>query len=287
MSLFRDLFRRLCHSWGWVAAQFGGVLLLILLGLAWTRLPDKHLWQVALSLLIPVLLAISALELQAATVRSLADDDGKRVKLVWGAATLLVWIAVGAVTWAILNWCEDQIPEWAGYLNSRTPVHARAAFFTFEHIQRGLTILEWFFRWVIIPAKIIPYAMVTAQWGWRLPWRRALLLVWNWRWWLGILAAALVAVWLPGRFFACVPHGTVSAQIWYVGLKLAAAYLLAMGCWVFVLAWAAVLIGRQQPPPAEESLVPVPVLAGPKKGSHSVTAEIPPPDTEGGATGQA
>jgi hypothetical protein len=40
----------------WVAGQFGGTLLLILAALAWTRLPDKHGWQVALSLLIPLLL---------------------------------------------------------------------------------------------------------------------------------------------------------------------------------------------------------------------------------------
>ncbi|MGA3262823.1 MAG: hypothetical protein ABSC47_02125, partial [Terracidiphilus sp.] len=94
MSYFKDLFHRLRLGWRWIAAQFGGTLLLLLLGMAWTRLPDKHGWQVALSLLIPVLLVISVLELQAGTMRRLADDDGKRVKLVWGAATLLVWIAM-------------------------------------------------------------------------------------------------------------------------------------------------------------------------------------------------
>jgi len=76
---FNDLFRRLRLGWRWVAAQFVLTALLILAGLAWTRLPDKHWWQVALSLLVPILLGISALELQAGTVRSFADDDGKRV----------------------------------------------------------------------------------------------------------------------------------------------------------------------------------------------------------------
>lgn len=247
----KDLFDRLRLACFWVAAQFGGTALLILLGLAWTRLPDKHGWQVALTLLIPVLLIISALELQAGTMRKLADDDGKRVKLVWGAVTLLVWIAMGCAFWALLDWCDDQIPQWAGYLNSQSSAHARATLFTYDHIVRWLTILEWILRWIVMPAKIIPYAVVSAQWGWRLPWRRVLRILWNWRWWPAVVLASLVAVWLPGRSFTEVPHGTVHAQVWCVGLKLASAYLLAVTSWVLLLAWAAVLFARQLPPANE------------------------------------
>ena len=99
----------------WVALQFGLTLVLLLVGLAWTRLPEKHGWQVVLSLLFPLLLAVCMLELQAGTMRKLADDDGRRVKLVWGAVTLLVWFALGAAFWVFLDWCDDQIPQWAGY----------------------------------------------------------------------------------------------------------------------------------------------------------------------------
>ena len=56
-----DLFRRLGRAWVWVAAQFVLTLVLLLVGLAWTRLPDKHVWQVALTLIVPLLLAISLL----------------------------------------------------------------------------------------------------------------------------------------------------------------------------------------------------------------------------------
>ena len=55
MSYLKDLVRRLGGGWHWVAAQFVVTLLLILAGLAWTRLPDKHVWQVALTLLVPLL----------------------------------------------------------------------------------------------------------------------------------------------------------------------------------------------------------------------------------------
>lgn len=243
-----DLFGRLRFARFWVAAQFGGMALFILLGLAWTRLPDKHVWQVALALLIPVLLVISVLELQAGTMRKLADDDGKRVKLVWGAVTLLVWIAMGCAFWVLLDWCDDQIPQWAGYLNSQSSAQARASLITYDKIACSLAMLEWILRWIVMPAKIIPYAVVSAQWGWRLPWRRVLRILWNWRWWPAVVLASLVAVWLPARSFTEAPHGAVHAQLWCVVLKMASAYLLAVASWVLLLAWAAVLFGRQLPP---------------------------------------
>ncbi|MGA2218513.1 MAG: hypothetical protein ABSG51_10530, partial [Terracidiphilus sp.] len=187
MKSLKDLFARLSRARLWVAAQFGITLLLIVAGIAWTRLPDKHIWQVALSLLIPLLLAICALELEAATVRALSDDDGKRVKLVWGALTLLVWIAVGAALWELLDWCDDQIPLWAGYLNSQASAHSRAVVFTYAHIVRWLTIAEWILRWIVVPGKLIALGAATAQWGWRLPVRRLFRLLLNWRWWLGVV----------------------------------------------------------------------------------------------------
>jgi hypothetical protein len=100
------------------------------------------------------------------------------------------------------------------------------------------------------------------------------------RWWLAVILAAFVGVWLPGRLFNPLPHGTVSAQVWTVVLKLAATYVLAIGTWVLLLAWVATLFGRQASPPVEEALVAVPVLTGPQQGKHGATAEIPPPDED-------
>jgi hypothetical protein len=275
MRILDGLLSRLWTARRWVAGQFYGTFLLILAALAWTRLPDRHGWQVVLSLLIPLLLLISALELQAGTMRRLADDDGKRVKLVWGAMTLVVWIAVVWGSWWILDWCDNQFPLWAGYLNSKASPHARVTYMSFEHIVRDLSLLEWLMRWVAVPAKVIPYAVASAQWGWRLPLRRILRMLWNWRWWLAMVAASLAAVYLPSKFFAAGPSGTVSAQVWHVGLKLAATYLLAVGSWVFLLGWVAALFARQKPP-TEEILVPVPVLVGPSDRIQAAKVDTPP-----------
>ncbi len=277
MSAFADCFGRLKRAPVWVALQYGLTLVLLLAGLGWTRLPDRHWWQVGLTLLLPLLLIISALELQAGTVRKLADDDGTRVKLVWGAVTLLVWVALAWVTWTALDWCDDHIWQWASYLNAKASADGRATVFTFQHIQSWLTGLEWVVRWIVLPAKLIPYAAASAQWGLRMPLRRVIRMLWNWRWWGGVALAALVAVVLPENFFAGEPRGTVAAQVWAVGLKLTVTYLLAVTSWVVLLGWWAALFCGQRRPPADEELVAVPVLSEPPDGELKARA-VPPQD---------
>ena len=275
----RNIFQRLAHTPRWIAAQYLLTLVLILAVLAWTRLPDKHLWQVALTLLVPIVLAISALELEAGTLRALADNDGHRVKLVWGAITLLIWIAIAAAAWFLLDWCDDQISIWAGYMNSKASPHARATYFSYEHLARGLTIIEWILRWIVLPAKLVPFAAAAAQWGLRLPWRRLIRFLFNWRWWLGVALASLLGVWLPSHFFTAPPKGTVSAQEWAVTLKLIGAYLLAVTSWTVLLAWWATLFTLPAADPREEALIAVPVLAGPPDRTLRARADIPPDDT--------
>jgi hypothetical protein len=245
MNTLNDLLRRLRANLGWVGAQFWGLLLIVLAGVGWTRVPERHVWQVGLTLLLPLLMMAAVLVLEAGTMRGLLQKEERRVQFAWGALTLLVWIAVVLIAWFILDWCDDHIFLWAGYLNSRASAHARARVFTYPHIVLWLSILVWIGRWIVVPAKVIPHAMASAQWGWRLPWRKLLRMMSNWRWWLGAVIAALVGIWLPSHFFNGEPHGTVAHQMWAVILKLAGAYLLAIASWVLLLVWAAVVLDRQ------------------------------------------
>ncbi len=65
MKKLKDLAVRLSRARVWVALQFVLTLVLIAVGVVWTRIPEKHWWQVGLTLLIPLLLIVSLLELQA------------------------------------------------------------------------------------------------------------------------------------------------------------------------------------------------------------------------------
>ena len=277
-NIFNDLIRRLRLSLAWVAAQFWATLFIVLAGIAWTRLPDSYAWQVALALLVPLVLLGAALLLEAGTMRKLFNDEQRRVHPVVGVLTLLVCVAVVWAAWALLDWCSDQIPVWAGYLNSRASAGSRATLFTYDHFQSWLTFLVWIFRWIAVPAKVIPWAMASAQWGLRLPTRKIIRLLFNWRWWLAVIIAALLAVELPSHFFDGLPRGTVSHQVWAVIFKLAAAYLLAIVSWVLLLAWCAVLLSRgphAAEKPDDDSLVFAPVDGSGPLGEDSVRLPLP------------
>lgn len=293
MSSFANMVRRLRRSWGWVVAQFGGTLVLLLVALAWTRLPDRHVWQVALTLLLALLLGISVLELEAGTARAFADDDGRRVLLVFGAVSLLFWLALAASAWVLLDWCDDHIVNWASYLNSRASAHARATVFTFAHLSRWLTLLEWVLRWIAVPGALLPGAVASAQSGWRVPWRRVVRVVLGWRWWIAVVIAALASVALPGRLFDAAPHGAVTRQVAAVALKLATAYVLALASWIVLLAWAATLMRVRRGAKGNGSggysgdPQPEPALVGPSDGSRSAAVRLPLPKSSNGFAGNS
>ena len=56
----------------------------------------------------------------------------------------------------VLDWCDDQIPLWAGYLNSRASANGAQASSLTSTLQAGSAFCEWIFRWIVVPAKMIP-----------------------------------------------------------------------------------------------------------------------------------
>lgn len=251
LGYFPDLLHRLRAAWVWIVAQFVGIVLLAFAGLAWTRVPDRYGWQVFLSLLIPLLLIAVLLTLQAGTIRKFLGQRENRASFAMGTLTFVAWALLVWIAWLILDWCSDQIPLWASYLNSRTSAHGRARLLTYEHLQLWLTWLIWICRWILLPGKVIPHAVASAQQGWCLPVRKLIRLLLNWRWWPAVIAAALIGIALSGQFFNAEPRGTVSHQVMTVALKLVGAYLLCFISWVLLLAWCAVLLARQPEPEAK------------------------------------
>jgi hypothetical protein len=268
LGYLRDFADRLRTAWAWIGAQFVGIGILLLAILAWTRVPDKFAWQVLSSLLIPVLMFACLLLLQAGTMRKLLGRSERNSTLATGTLTLVLWAVVIWIAWWFLDWCSDHVIGWASYLNSRASAGSRSRLFTFDHLQQWLTWIIWFCRWIALPAKVLPHAMASAQWGWRFPLRKSIGVVLDWRWWPAAIIAAFVGIALPGHFFTAVPGGTVSHQVWTVILKVAGAFVLALGAWNLLLAWCAVLLAREVGP-VEET---VPEFSGQPLNQQSAQA---------------
>lgn len=301
--LIGDWGRRLLRARGWIALQLVVIALLLLAGLGWTRIPEKHVWQVLLELIVPLILAACFLVLQAGTLRSLlrrflnTSDSGQRwVSIGWGAATLLLWFAIAGLAWIALDRFDAQIELWSGYLNSRFGAGARATAATEEHIAALLGWIERLLRWIIVPGLLLPFG-TSALWGVRrLPWKQVRRVWLNWRWWPAVVVAALIGVAGPQWFFSTPPHGSVSAQVWRVVLKLAASYLLAIASWIAILAWMATLIriaaqpsGRWSENPDDEpdDLAGVGVRNIHPDGGRSGSVRLPLPERSDDGGGDA
>lgn len=281
---------RLWRSRVWAAMQLVCLALLLVAGLGWTRIPEKHAWQVALSLLIPILLAAGFLMLQAVTMRRLLRRPASepeaglpQATLAWGAATWMAWLGIGWLAWSLLDRFDDQIQLWSGYLNSRFGAGARTSIATEEHIAWLFTYLERALRWVVVPGLLLPLSS-SAAWGVRrLPWKRVLLIWLNWRWWPAVIAAALIGVEWPRELFTAAPHGSVSAQVWRVAIKLIAAYLLAVSSWFALLGWTAILFCAgpvaEERDDGEADLAGVGVRVLPPDGGKSGSVRLPLPES--------
>lgn len=202
----------------WIAAQFGWIVLWVLA----EHLPGNLAW---LAGLLPAVLLICVPVLLALTVRSLMNGETKRLWLVWGTLALLACIVLALGGWFSLDLC------FSG---------------RFPH-RIWLNLLGWALGWLVLPAIFIPLTAASAQWGWRLPWRRVLHVAMEWRWWLGVLSAAIVGVAMPELILNITPAGEQLESGWNLWMKLSAVSLLEMGSWVALLGWVAVMFGRQKP----------------------------------------
>lgn len=245
-ELMRDFAGNLRVARWWIAAQFVGFPLILLAGIGWTRLPEKHWWQVVLSLLMPLLLLALSLVLKAGTVRRMLSGREGRVWLIWGALALLLWMILAWLIWALLDSWDDRIFLWASYLNSKAPAGWRGRLFTFQHLSLWFTQIEWLLRWIVLPTLLIPFGAASAVRALRIRWLSTLHVVHNWRWFLAVVLFALLGVALPTHFFAGTPGGTLTAQLWAVVFKLAGAYLLTFFCWILLLAWVCALLKLEE-----------------------------------------
>jgi hypothetical protein len=174
--------------------------------------------------------------------RSLLSDGEKRVRMLWGTLSMLIWAVLGL---------------------------GIAVLFSLLHMP----IVIWMLSFVVAPAVLIPFAAGSAQWGLRLPWRRILQVQRAWRWWLGVLLAALGLA-LVNLLVTVV----VVEQTWAAELKLDLVSLLEMGIWILLLGWFALLFDRQKPRTDEALKL---ILGQTESHSSEETVEKPPlPESE-------
>jgi len=243
-----ELCKRLCASRRWVLAEFCWILVFAFAALTVANILSHLSWGVWISMPLVLLLLVAGVVAQAGTMRSLLNDGEKRIRMVWGILSMLLWMATAFGVMLLVA-------------ASHTPV------------------LTWVVGWVVVPAFFIPVVATSANWGILLPWRKLLRLVYEWRWWLGLIAALAVGVALPCLINAAMQSGNTTPSLWIEDLRACGIGLLAMGSWVLLLGWLAVLLARLKPR-SNEALAGVPALAGPPNPDKEDSVKLPLPEND-------
>ncbi len=213
-GVLTEVAKRLSMSRHWVGAQFGWVLVWIWANLAALYLPGIYRlpewFSQGLLASYSVLVMITALVIQAGMLRSLMKNHGKHVRPVWGLLALFLW----GLLYSIAAEMQDYLPG---------------------------EILKWLLAWVVMPAIFFPFAAASNYWGWRLPWRKGLRVVYAWRWWLCVLLIGTVGKLAEIYFDRLRGYPKVWDVGLTAGLKMLAIDVLESGVWVLLLGCLAVL----------------------------------------------
>ncbi len=228
------------------ALHVGGTLLLAVLTYGWLAIPDARLWQIALSVLFGVALALAFLWLQASTFEFFARAHagaGASVRAAFRATlrrlpALVVWVLLfGLVLWAI-DWAGGWVRYAADWLGSaltmtvRTPVSPQS-------VAGVLNAILWVLAWVWAPLRLLPLAVETATNGFggfsgarravaQTVFRRG-------RYWLAYVVLLALGTWLPTVLIDWFPQvESLWAQAASLLLRFLAAYLLFVTAWLLL-----------------------------------------------------
>jgi hypothetical protein len=168
-------------------------------------------------ILIPVAIAMLVLLMivQTGMLRAMIGGEGNRVRFVWGALSMLVWIV---------------------------PALAIAFLIDLFHAPVYLQLASW----VVLPALFIPLGAVSTQRALRLPWRRILRVLYNWQWWIGVLFATIMGAALANLFEPSASNAAGSLPEEIPVLRTILARVLSFGSWVVLMGWVTVLLARAE-----------------------------------------
>lgn len=238
--LFSSAFRRITLRillW-----QIFGNLVLMGIALAADCVPDSHIWQLMLTVLMVGSLVAGALALHTLIVRRLRQP-AESSHFWLGGLFLGTWIALYWLIDYLVSPLNDRASQRASYWNSMLGPHLRTIF-TYTRLLDWQGYVFQFIICVILPALFLPAALECASRGWK-----ALSNIFHiylrWQYWLVCILAVGVCCSL-GYLIDWHPPSTPTMEIFSVVLRLTGTYLVCAFVLTYVLAVTAELLARNQ-----------------------------------------
>jgi hypothetical protein len=216
-----------------VLQQLGLALLVSLFSMAWLRIPDSSIFNVAGTVVLTLLIVALAGEGESWLVLRLSGKPTTLSRFVRGSVLLFAGIALWLAWCSVVAHLQANEGLWAGYLNSRFP-HNLRNFFSYAHIVLWLDWLCTALIWLAAGKLVALFAILTAS---AHPLRTIL---YAWRrltCWLAFLFVPLIAVFLSRAIMNWTPGKGLRIELLSLALRfsftvlvdaLAACFLLAV-----------------------------------------------------------
>jgi len=224
----------------WLLNLIGNAAL-ILAVYGWLVLPDAHVWQVAASAALAVIIIVCGLWLRAGSFAYFRVADFRERGSVWRAfrhaLPHLIALAIWAILLAILEWSLFSLlrytPQFGVWWWQKVPALRIGSPRLIFHIAQFLIVIVM----ALLAAIWLPVASTVAAAGlkpssmarsWRLLKRGS---YWLWFWGLAIAGG-----YVPYKLVRWIPDlNTLAQQAWSAGLRFALAYVLLVSAWVALL----------------------------------------------------
>lgn len=226
-------------GWRVVLLAFAGSVTLAAAALLWLQIPDSHVWEFGVSVVVGLALVVGAVWLKASIVRRIRLGTGATGQAM---AVMAVWIIVG---WGLVQAVERlsvHVVERAGYWNSRLSAHQRTIFTEtrLEDWQNdAISTLLWF----VIPGLLLPVIVETVSGGGLATVGRVYR---RWQMWLAVGLASTVGCWTAEKLTAWHPAESVRGEVVSAVARLGVLYVLLLAIGLVTVTVVAELLARAE-----------------------------------------
>jgi hypothetical protein len=238
---------RLLNSRRLLLAQVFGNIILFLWFSAWLQISEERTWYLILSVVCALAFIGAGAALHGGTLAHFAQPlrgshaRGISAKMgLWHALPLLLWALLLLLLWKWIGLIDEVREGWTLYLRSEMPAALRNLV-SAKAIQNFFNSLFFVLRWIAIPALMLPLAQQIALRGFRCfsaESRRSMKAILGAAgYWLTILLASVVGVYLPSEFMGWTVRretATLSFETASLIARLLISYLLALASYLML-----------------------------------------------------
>jgi len=225
---------------GVVVLQWAGNLALGLLAALWLQIPDSHVWQFALSILLGLSVVLAVLWLYAKTV---GDLRSPATSVFLRMAVLILSAALWLLVLHFIGLLRGKEALLAGFWNSKLPPHLRI-FFNYTRLLAWQEHLYDLVQW-ILAGLLLPLAIEASALGLRSTnLKRSARVYGHGMYWLVVVVAGFAGTALTRALAAWTPGRGVGQETVSLLLRLGVAYTADILLWSFVLALISIYLER-------------------------------------------